>query len=360
MLEIINLSKKIDSFELKNINCKIEDGDYFVLMGMSGAGKSVLLETIAGIISPDSGSVVLNNKNISNIKIQKRNIGLVFQNASIFPHKSVFENVAYPLKCKKLSKKEIKIKVEEIAELTSLNDLLYRNPNGLSGGELQRVAIARALALDPDILLLDEPLSSLDVILKAEFRSLLRKINATGLTIIHVTHDYHEAVLLANKVGVIENGELIQIGTAEDVFLYPRSKFAANFVGINNFYKVKVCPESLMNVKIIDHNIFFHLDKQISSDGFIIIPPDSIEILDNDPIILESNTYKAEIIEIVNAIVNLKIKIDIGIILEMDIPKALITFKLDDVPNYIWVRIKSEDLRFVTSFDENEKKSTNE
>ncbi|RLD63190.1 MAG: ABC transporter ATP-binding protein, partial [Bacteroidetes bacterium] len=202
MLKVKNISKKLDDFNIKDISFSVNKGDYFIILGVSGAGKSVILEMIAGLMQPNSGTIYLNNKNITNEKIQKRKLGLVFQDYAVFPHLSVKENISYPLKNRGLEKKEIQNRLNQLAEEMSISHLLNRKPTTLSGGELQRVALARTLALNPECLLLDEPLSSLDIQLKNDLRGLLRKINKKGQTIIHVTHDYEEAIFLANKVAV--------------------------------------------------------------------------------------------------------------------------------------------------------------
>ncbi len=240
MLELKEINKSLGKFSLNNINLNVEKGEYFMLLGASGAGKTMLLELISGIINPDSGAILSNNNDITITSIQKRNIGIVYQNQSLFPHMNVFGNIAFPLKCRKYSKSEIQKNVYSLAEETEITHLLKRNVSTLSGGEAQRVAIARALATKPEILLLDEPLSFLDVQLKRGISTLLRKINKNGQTIIHVTHDYKEAFSLSGKIAVLEKGTILQEGIVEDVYQRPKSKFVADFFEIKNFYKGNV------------------------------------------------------------------------------------------------------------------------
>ena len=240
MLDLQNISKNLDEFTVKDISFKVEKGDYYVVLGHSGAGKTVLLEIIAGLITPDSGKVLFNGEDITLQKIQKRKFGLVFQDHAIFPHLSVKENIAYSLKSKKITKQKIHERVEKLAKNFEIEYLLNRRTTNLSGGELQRIALARTLALNPDILLLDEPLSSLDVQLKNDLRRLLRNLNKKGQTIIHVTHDYEEAILLSNKIAVFHDGKIIQSGTTNNVFHHPGSEFVAHFTGVKNYFKVKL------------------------------------------------------------------------------------------------------------------------
>lgn len=240
MLEINKISKSYGKFELREINLDISDGEYFVLLGRSGSGKSQLLEVISGLRKPDSGEIILDGKDITEHKIQVREIGLVFQDFALFPHLTVKENIAYPLKMNGLEREEIDRKVEAIAEEVNITDILSRKPTLLSGGEKQRVAVARTLVRSPKIILLDEPMSSIDTPLRDDLRRLLRKINGRGLTILHVTHDYREAIRLADRVGVIHNGRIIQTGAPEEVFNNPVNRFVARFAGIQNFFKVTI------------------------------------------------------------------------------------------------------------------------
>ena len=244
MLVIDNISLRIGNFELKNISFKVEKGDYFVILGISGVGKSLLLESIAGLTKLNSGEIYLRGRKISDEKIQKRNISIVYQDADLFPHLTVFENIAYPLKSRR--ENSIQGKVLKAAEQTGISDKLDRLPDTLSGGEYQRVALARSLAAGNDLFLLDEPLSSLDSKSKNDLRSLLRKLNRNGITIVHVTHDYEEAVSLANKIGIMEKGEMVHVASPEEIFRHPKSEFVAKFIGIKNFLRgeLKTIQES--------------------------------------------------------------------------------------------------------------------
>lgn len=248
MLELNNINLTFGSFSVSDINMKLEKGDYFVLLGPSGAGKSVILELIAGILKPDTGQLILNKKDITHNKIQDRSVGLVFQDFAIFPHLSVEQNIAYPLKVKRWPKARIRQRVEELAKQMDIFHLLDRRTTSLSGGENQRVALARTLALSPDLLLLDEPLASLDVQLKKELRSQLRKLHKLGQTIIHVTHDFEEALLLADKVAIFKKGKIVQQGLKNKVFAEPRSEFVAHFIGVKNYFEVIKKEKNIVEV----------------------------------------------------------------------------------------------------------------
>lgn len=211
MLKVKDLSLNLSGFALQNISFSLGKGGYLVVLGKSGSGKSLLLECIAGLKKPDAGQVFLDDTEIQNQSIQKRNIGLLFQDYALFPHLTVFDNIAYSLHGQ--SKSEAKKIVGQWAAETEIQHLLGRFPNHLSGGEKQRVALARILAMKPKLLLLDEPLSALDSDLLADSIRLLKKINETGQTIIHVTHNQMEVEQLAKQIARMENGKLKMMKT---------------------------------------------------------------------------------------------------------------------------------------------------
>ncbi|MDX9774261.1 MAG: ABC transporter ATP-binding protein [Bacteroidales bacterium] len=238
MLRTEKLSKRLGSFCLREISLEVARGEYYVLLGRSGAGKTQLLELICGLTLPRSGRVFLEGEDITYKKVQERGIGLVFQDLALFPHYSVKDNIMYPLRIKGLSLKERVDRVQRAAEEMNITDLLLRKPDTLSGGEKQRVALARTLVTEPRMLLLDEPMASVDASLKDNIRRLLRRLNRNGMTIVHVTHDFGEAVSLASRVGVMHNGRIIQEGRPEEVFSHPVNRFVARYAGIKNFFRV--------------------------------------------------------------------------------------------------------------------------
>lgn len=204
MLDIRNLCRKFPNFELHDLNLNIEKGEYFILLGDSGSGKSLTLEMIAGLVEPDKGAIFLDNEDITHKRIQKRNTGLVFQTPALFPHMTVRSNILFGVNCR--DKRDRLEALDKATWETGTSSLLDRMPGTLSGGEMQRVALARMLARKPRLLLLDEPLSSLDISSRHSMQKLLKNINrSTGLTILHVTHDLHEARNLANRIAIIRN-----------------------------------------------------------------------------------------------------------------------------------------------------------
>jgi len=278
MLELRNISKDYGNFSLKDINLSISPGEYFILLGRSGAGKSILLELIAGLRSPDTGTVYLNGRDITDEKIQRRKTGMVFQDYAIFPHLTVFDNIAYPLRIKHMHRDKISAEVNRMAKNVNILHLLNRKTNDLSGGEKQRVAVARTLVTSPDIILLDEPMASIDAPMRDDVRQLLRKINGMGITMLHVTHDYSEAVRLAHKVGVIHNGRILQTGDPESVFSRPVNKFVARFAGIRNYYRVKIYNKAGNMYAESDNNKYILPEGTYPDNGLLILKSDSINL----------------------------------------------------------------------------------
>ncbi len=236
--EIKNLSKKYGDFEaLKEADLIINKGEILAILGPSGCGKTTMLKLISGLEIPDSGEIVVENELVYSKEkgiyksADKRNLAMVFQNYAIWPHKNVFENIAYPLKIKKLKKSAINEKVESIMNLVKLDGKEKRYSYQLSGGEKQRVALARALVMKPRLLLLDEPFSNLDAKLRDEMKEELKRIRAElDLTVIHVTHDQKEARDIADKLAVMNKGHILQVGSPEEVYENPKDDFIADFI----------------------------------------------------------------------------------------------------------------------------------
>jgi len=252
-LEIKNISKKFgDSVVLNDLSIKIEKGKIFSFLGPSGCGKTTLLRIIAGLEFPDSGQIILDGIDITNLPPQKRNIGIVFQNYALFPHMTAFENIAYGLKIKKVASTEINKLVDDVLEKVHLLNKKNQNVSLLSGGEQQRVSLARAIVMQPQLILFDEPLSNLDYSLRIEARNEIKRLqNEIGITSIYVTHDQSEALSLSDKIAVLQNGIAAQIGTSKEIYFKPANKFVAQFVGHYNFFSKKNAA-ALFNCTIND------------------------------------------------------------------------------------------------------------
>ena len=313
MLELKGISKQFGDFLLENISFTVEENDYFVILGESGAGKSVMLELIAGMEKIDAGFLFMNGKDITHQPIQEREISMVFQDFSIFPHLTVADNIAYSLKVKSYSKVEIRKRVAELAEEIEITHLLHRKPKGLSGGELQRVALARALAINPQLLLLDEPLSAIDIRLQDQLRGLLRRLNRKGITIIHVTHDFDEAISLANRIAVIHQGKLINCDTPDAIFHAPNHPFIARFVGIKNFFFafLQAATENDNRKAVLLSGMSIEIITEISeSKGFIVIPSDEIIVSAEKQTSSASNCFEGVIKDMIPTVRGIDIVVD--------------------------------------------------
>lgn len=230
-----------DARAVDAVSLQIEPGEVFFLLGPSGCGKTTLLRCLAGFYTPDSGRILIGDRDVTRLAPHERDTGMVFQSYALWPHMTVGENVAFGLEMRKLSKVEIGRRVAEVLALVKMADRAQHKPNELSGGQQQRVALARALVIRPQCLLLDEPLSNLDAKLRLEMRTEIRRIcRESGLTAIYVTHDQKEALSVADRLAVMDSGRLRQIGRPQDVYLRPNSTFVASFIGETNFLEGEV------------------------------------------------------------------------------------------------------------------------
>lgn len=232
-IKIANISKNFGTYKaLDDIHLTIHDQEFMVLLGASGCGKTTLLRIIAGLDTATTGEVWINNKRIDHLPPKDRGIAMVFQNYAIFPHLTVFENIGFGLRMHKMPKDEITKRVERTANLMHIEKLLSRYSGELSGGQRQRVAVSRALAMEPDVILMDEPLSNLDALLRLEMRAELKGVLAQShTTAIYVTHDQVEAMSLADRISIMNEGKIVQCDSAIEVYRNPATKFVAGFIG---------------------------------------------------------------------------------------------------------------------------------
>ncbi len=234
---IRNATKRYGSFTaVDGISLHIEQGEFFTLLGPSGCGKTTLLRMIAGFNTVDGGEIYFGDQLINQVPAHKRGIGMVFQNYAIFPHLTVAENVAYGLKAQKVLKADMKRRVDAALEMVQISALKDRRPNELSGGQQQRVALARAFVIEPRVLLMDEPLSNLDAKLRVQMRTTIKKLQRQlGITTIYVTHDQEEALSISDRIAVMKDGHIMQVGKPDEIYKKPQNPFVAGFIGISNF-----------------------------------------------------------------------------------------------------------------------------
>ncbi len=258
-VELKNVTKKYDKkVIIDNVDLTVNDKEFLVLVGSSGCGKSTILRMIAGLEDITSGEIYIDGKCVNNVHPKDRDIAFVFQNYALYPHMSVYENMAFPLKMRKMNKQDIDKKVRETAQILDLSDLLERKPKQLSGGQRQRVALGRAIVRNPKVFLMDEPLSNLDAKLRVQMRSKIKKLHQKlETTFIYVTHDQTEALTMGDRIAVVDNGIIQQIGTPLEIYNTPANKFVGGFLGSPsmNFIDVKI-EENTITI----NNASFELD----------------------------------------------------------------------------------------------------
>lgn len=292
-IRVENLSVDLGLFHLRNINLTLESGDFFALMGPTGAGKSVLLEALVGLVPIVEGDIFINDRKITNLPPEQRGISIVYQDYALFPHLTVFDNIRYGLRFQ-LNKKSA-APIDDLVARLNLNHLLQRYPETLSGGEQQRVALARALAVSPDILLLDEPLSALDPNFRQDLRAHLKTLHQmSAATFLMVTHDFSEALSLAQRAAVMNQGRLEQVGNIEDIFCRPTSTMVADFVGMKNLFKVEFSGAGARA-----GGVDFKVGREaVNGQGYIAIRPEDL-ILSKEPLVSSlQNSFAGRVVAI--------------------------------------------------------------
>ncbi|HAG11363.1 MAG TPA: ABC transporter [Desulfotomaculum sp.] len=281
MIKISGLCIELRSFTLRNMNLNIAGGDYFILVGPSGSGKTVLLETIAGLHRVTSGRIVIDNEDVTFLEPEKRAIGMVYQDCALFPHLSVKENIVFGLRVRREKTERINLELGRVIQLLDIEPLLFRKPNTLSGGEKQKVALARALVTDPKVLLLDEPLSALDPQSRENIRREIIGIhNSLGITVVHVTHDFGEAISMGTQIAVIGEGSIKQVGTPDEIFRRPNSEFVARFTMAMNILSGLAKKEDNRATVFIVEGTKFITDSDIEGHCYASIRPEDILMSD--------------------------------------------------------------------------------
>ena len=279
-IRIVGVSKRFGSLEaVKNVSLEVNTGEFFTLLGPSGCGKTTLLRSIAGFNQPEAGEIYFGARRIDKMSAHKRGIGMVFQNYAVFPHLTVNDNVAYGLKARKVPGQEIGPRVEKALQMVRLGGMESRLPNQLSGGQLQRVAIARALVIEPQVLLMDEPLSNLDAKLRVEMRGEIRELQRQmKITTVYVTHDQEEALSISDRIAVMNLGVVEQVGKPWEVYNTPTNRFVAGFIGTTNFFEGEWAgPEG----QVLVNGVRMKISEQVRPAGekvFFAIRPEAFKV----------------------------------------------------------------------------------
>lgn len=283
-MKLDNISVSYDGKKdiLKGVKLDIEKGELVSLLGPSGCGKTTTLRIIAGFIEPTAGNFILDDEDLTKTPVHKRNFGLVFQSYALFPHLSVYDNIAFGLKLRKVDKKEIDERVKEILQICGLSEFADRFPKQMSGGQRQRVALARALVIKPKLLLLDEPLSNLDAKLRVNMRVEIKRLQKQfGITTIFVTHDQEECFSISDKVAVMNNGIIEQYDTPENIYNRPKTEFVARFIGFENFIELQKVGNKQYKAK---NGTLFNVETEGNKDCIGTIKPDDIHISEDKSI----------------------------------------------------------------------------
>lgn len=303
-LEINNLNKNYGDFvAVKDIQLNIKNGEFISFLGASGSGKSTTLLSIAGFLEPTSGEILLSKQSIVDKPPHKRNIGMVFQQYSLFPHMTIFENVAFPLKMRKVSKSEIQKKVNKMLDLVELEEFSDRKPSQLSGGQQQRVALARALVFEPEIILMDEPLAALDKKLRESMQMEIRQIHEKlGITVIYVTHDQEEALKMSDRIAVFNGGSIEQVGTPTELYDRPSTQYVAQFLGDSNVFYGDIKDVNDSYVTVIDkqgNQLRATTDQTFSENDHVVVMvrPEKISLNKDLNSEKTSNVLEAKITE---------------------------------------------------------------
>lgn len=332
MIVVEKIQKKFDNFEIKKISFQIQEGEYFVILGPSGSGKTLILELIAGLTKPDSGRIS---------GMEGKRLGLIYQDYMLFPHLTVSDNIAYGLKIKKCPKEKIDTLVKESASRLGISHLLQRGIQSLSGGEKQRVAIARALVIKPDIFLLDEPTAALDLSTKLKTQRLFMKLHKEhSSSVVHVTHDFEEALALGDRIALLIEGRIIQIGKPEEVFNNPVNKEAAGFLGYKNVFFGE----------IRDHNLLIEgievtTPLETTESAYVAIGSNDIILSKKKIISSARNSFYGKVREVINRGILVEVIVDIGVLLHVDVTyRSLKEMKI--VPgSELWVTFKTASIK---------------
>ncbi|WP_422777726.1 ABC transporter ATP-binding protein [Pseudomonas mediterranea] len=305
LVSLRNLNKHYGDFAaVDDIALEIQDGEFLTFLGSSGSGKSTTLSMLAGFETPSSGEILVDGKSLVNVPPHKRDIGMVFQRYSLFPHLSVRGNIAFPLAIRKLAPAERDRRVDAMLKLVQLEQFAHRRPSQLSGGQQQRVAIARALVYEPRILLMDEPLGALDKKLREDLQDELRQLHRRlGITIVYVTHDQEEAMRLSQRIAIFSHGKIVGLGTGYDLYQNPPNAFVASFLGNSNFLKLKAQGNAAATFEGQSLSIRLTAGLQTDQDVLLMVRPEKAVALSNEqaaqaPLAAGWNEVSAKVVEV--------------------------------------------------------------
>lgn len=331
-LKIEHISKTLGTFRLKDVCLEVNEGEYFVLLGPTGAGKTVLLDLVMGFHFQDKGRITLDGRNITNMPTDRRGIAYVPQNCPLFPHMSVFDNVEFGLKMRRMASAERKKAVNQMIRVVGLESLAGRMPSTLSGGERQKVVLARVLVTKPKIILLDEPLTAIDAETSRSFLDELKRINSEfKVGFLHVTHDQTEAFSLADKIAIMMEGKIVQVGEPNEVLSNPANEFVARFLGYENVFRVSLVKREKKISEVNANGVSIKLNGKIDGSGATIAirPEDIVITTETPPVSPEWNFLEGTIKGHTNLGPIFEVAVDAGLILKVIVDKrSFLEFRL--------------------------------
>lgn len=328
VIELENIHKTFgDTKAVDDLSLRLEEGQFVTLLGPSGCGKTTTLRLISGFLKPDRGTVKFYGKDVTNLPSYKRSVGMVFQNYALFPHMTIYKNIAFGLRMRKVDKGKIDRRVNQMLDLTQLHGLGERYPSELSGGQQQRVALARALVIEPDLLLLDEPLSNLDAKLRKEMRIELLKIhNNLGITTLYVTHDQEEGLTLADRLIIMNEGLIVQEGSPKDIYEDPQNSFVADFIGTINRIEGKILESTrngtatFLSDSALLLKVLCQRRKEEGSPVIVCIRPEKIRLAKARETVSSENSFlgRIEYLVYIGSVTNYYIRLENGEELRVD------------------------------------------
>jgi len=333
-----------------HLDLLVRDGEILTLLGPSGCGKTTTLRCIAGFVVPDEGRIFLGEEEVTTLPPEQRGIGFVFQNYALWPHMTVFQNLAFGLQLRRVPKEEIRKRVQEMLSLVRLSGMEDRNVRQLSGGQQQRVALARALVLRPRVLLLDEPLSNLDAKLREEMRFEIRELQRQlEITAIYVTHDQAEALVLSDRIAVMNAGHLVQLGTPKEIYQHPADRFVAGFIGLSSFIEARVAEaETETAVLETEDGIRLRVPRNALTEGQAVtlaVRPEHVEILEDSSTDLE-NMFRVEVIRVAYLGESIDCRLRLG---KWELRTQLPPHKVLSSGERLWVRLPPEKMIVIPS-----------
>ena len=333
---------------MKNINLAIADAEYLVLLGPTGAGKTLLLETIMGFYEPDGGRILIDGQEVTVLAPEKRGIGYVPQNSVLFPHLTVRQNIAFGLKMHGAEKARQDKTVDHIIDLVNLKSIEHRSPASLSGGEKQKVALARVLAIDSKLVLLDEPLASVDVETARQLRYELRRLHKEqGKTVIHVTHSLIEGFGLADKIALMKDGEIVQVGNVKELLAKPKNEFAARLLGYDNVFRAKIV-QTERDFSILDvEGVKFKVTGEVTHVGLVAVRPEDITVELSPINDLNANVLRASILDYTDLGPIVMMDTNAGLPMKVVLAKSSFIEKGLETGKEVWLKFKNATVKII-------------